>query len=591
MTVQPAKILIVDDDEEITETISDYFNNSDLGIIPIATSDSRQVLPLLEEHEDIRLILSDFRMPAINGLELLLMVKDRYPNVFFVIMTGYGTRELKKEWLKQGAVRYIEKPFDLPELAELIRGTLKGPELGFGGRLESIQLPDIIQLIGMSGRSMALGLTADQGKGSLYFQKGEIVHAVCGDLVGADAFYEIFNWSGGSFTLEPASTDRAQTIAEPWQALLLEAARRMDEAEAGVEVLRAEEEMPPSRKDVRGNRAELVVGADVIEGVKSTESALETVSPPKPARQKPDQIETIFAEPPPAEAPTAEAIVPEEKEPVTPPEPLPGLPVLDEELISRALDRVVEHYLAAWPEGQDRILYRDLPLKSLTSGIRRHIFHHIHQHLLQVIDTQDAMFDFSSQKIAGALQNLLQALFENYWITRDDYQRVLQDGVSFDLARSIDPAQALSLFVHANAGGKVDKVTLFLRSMIDCDLVGEHYRPLIEDIEKQGRQQIHPRKLEYLARAILYRQDEEDSCREVRGALERILDIAAVAQDPPPVHIHPDVVIKMLESHGLVQVADFIRAEGDAAPHAISVTELDQLMERYRSSTGQNDER
>ncbi len=101
---------------------------------------------------------------------------------------------------------------------------------GFEGAVFDLSLSDVIQLEGHNRFSGAISVLFEERRGQLYFQKGEIVHAEQGVLSGEDAAYEILQWPGGSFTLQPNVTTIGRTIRTPIGYLLLEAHRRMDEA-------------------------------------------------------------------------------------------------------------------------------------------------------------------------------------------------------------------------------------------------------------------------------------------------------------------------------------------------------------------------
>lgn len=237
-TVDPVKILIVDDDELTTVTICEYFNEYDDSIIPRVANDPLDVIDILRRDKEIKLLLCDYMMPKLNGLELLIRIKEEFPNMPFILMTGQGTRNLKREGLKRGAVRYLEKPLKLDELSTVIHEELNALDSGFRGMVESIQLADIIQLISISERSVTLNISRKKKDANVYFLNGEIVHAEYGELSGLDAINEILTWKRGNFTLDEAFTTPKRTITQSWQAILLDAARKMDETkakEAGVE--------------------------------------------------------------------------------------------------------------------------------------------------------------------------------------------------------------------------------------------------------------------------------------------------------------------------------------------------------------------
>jgi len=101
--------------------------------------------------------------------------------------------------------------------------------MSFQGSLKELPLPDIIQLVSVSGKTGKFSLTRDNERGSIFLKSGQMVHAVVGDLIGEEAIYALAIWNHGEFQFEPgAETDR-QTISKSNTNLLMEAARRLDE--------------------------------------------------------------------------------------------------------------------------------------------------------------------------------------------------------------------------------------------------------------------------------------------------------------------------------------------------------------------------
>lgn len=635
MADAPDKILIVDDEEEITMAIGDYFSRRDTGIKPIVTNDPRMVFPLLAEHEDIRLILSDFRMPAINGLDLLLRVKAQYPHVKFIIMTAFGTPELRKEGLKRGAVRYIEKPFDIGELGRIVQEALKDSPSGFGGMIEAVQLEDIIQLIGLGQRTVTLNVTANEGRGTCFFVDGEIVHALCDNQTGEEAFYEIFNWTGGQFSLGQLNDEPQRTINQSWQGLLLEAARRQDEAHARDDNLMEDDEgaAPAKEEEEDGGGFDFASFEPDAEGPEDQEvpdgqeeeevdeeqpvSALEDIlaepevpSPP-PEESEPQDSKAEKPEPIPEPEPVAESeadddtpdgyelfrIVAEDEaalsEPQKPsskkqtsPSTDSGTP-LNEKVVGETLENTVNHFLSFWPKGKEEVPFSSLPLTKLSVNVRRHLFYRFHQLSMLVIRTEGAPFDFSNEKVIDAVRNLLQALRENWMINESHFRRMIHDAIRFDLARSIDPARALSQFLHEGTGGDANQMKYLLRALIEHELIDSYFEELIGDIAKQTDTRIHPRKIENFARAVLERRSEDEGYQATRQSMQRIFEIAAIANEKPPTSLHPSVLVNMLESRGLAQVADFMKEEKKMARKAWTTEDLDTLMDSYRYFSGQ----
>lgn len=101
--------------------------------------------------------------------------------------------------------------------------------MSFQGSLKELPLPDIIQLVSVSGKTGRFNLTRDNERGAIFLKNGQMVHAIVGELVGEEAIYALAIWNHGEFQFEPgAETDR-QTISKSNTNLLMEAARRLDE--------------------------------------------------------------------------------------------------------------------------------------------------------------------------------------------------------------------------------------------------------------------------------------------------------------------------------------------------------------------------
>jgi len=99
----------------------------------------------------------------------------------------------------------------------------------FEGAVTGLSLPDIIQLNALNHFSGCITVHFGQHSGSIFFRDGEIIHAVQGDKVGESAFFEILQWPGGKFNLQPKVTTTSITIRESWKFLLMEACRLQDE--------------------------------------------------------------------------------------------------------------------------------------------------------------------------------------------------------------------------------------------------------------------------------------------------------------------------------------------------------------------------
>jgi hypothetical protein len=101
--------------------------------------------------------------------------------------------------------------------------------MAFQGSLAELHLPDIIQLISVSGKTGVFHLVDGALKGQIYLHEGKIVHAVLEDTHGEEAVYALAIWSQGDFKFEPGIATEQRTITKSNTNLLMEAARRLDE--------------------------------------------------------------------------------------------------------------------------------------------------------------------------------------------------------------------------------------------------------------------------------------------------------------------------------------------------------------------------
>ncbi|RLB04761.1 MAG: hypothetical protein DRG50_08345 [Deltaproteobacteria bacterium] len=224
------KVLVVDDEETLTWSMTKTLaKDKDKYELIIANTGKEALQAMQEDHIDV--VVTDVRMPDINGLELLTKIREKYPWTKVIIMTAYGSSEVQKEATKRGSYYYIEKPFEISDIRALILKALEEKKGGFVGQVLDLQLVDIIQM-GCLGRfTMSLAVSRGDEEGLIYFKNGEIVHAEIGDLEGEEALYTMLGWKEGRFTSQMGITAPKETITDRWEHLLLEGMRRRDEVD------------------------------------------------------------------------------------------------------------------------------------------------------------------------------------------------------------------------------------------------------------------------------------------------------------------------------------------------------------------------
>jgi hypothetical protein len=101
--------------------------------------------------------------------------------------------------------------------------------MSFQGSIQELPVPDIIQLVSVSGKTGMFMLVRGAERGFIYLKNGRIAHAELGGLDGEEAVYALAIWSTGDFQFTPGKETERVTIDKTNTSLLMEAARRLDE--------------------------------------------------------------------------------------------------------------------------------------------------------------------------------------------------------------------------------------------------------------------------------------------------------------------------------------------------------------------------
>jgi DNA-binding NtrC family response regulator len=119
-TAAPRTILIVDDDRDAADTIAVLLEESGMSVLPVYSA--REGLDRLDECPDIGLVLSDIRMPGVDGFDFLRVVKHRFPSLPTVLTTGLPVTD--DDIVPHGAL-ILQKPFAVEELKRVVAEQLK----------------------------------------------------------------------------------------------------------------------------------------------------------------------------------------------------------------------------------------------------------------------------------------------------------------------------------------------------------------------------------------------------------------------------------------------------------------------------------
>ncbi|MFO0756839.1 MAG: sigma-54 dependent transcriptional regulator, partial [Byssovorax sp.] len=235
---EPTKpvVLVVDDEIQMAEMLADGL--SDRGYMALAVASSEAAIARLDE-EPVDALVTDLRMPQVDGLELLAASRRRIPDLPVIVMTAYGAIDSAVESIHRGAFHYLTKPFKLDELvlflgralddrrvrreASALRSTLRDRFSTAGVIGESKALRDVLEIVERVARAdVPVLLTGETGTGksllarTLHAQSdrasGPFVTVNCASLPEPLLESELFGHVRGAFT--GAAQDRPGLLVE-----------------------------------------------------------------------------------------------------------------------------------------------------------------------------------------------------------------------------------------------------------------------------------------------------------------------------------------------------------------------------------------
>jgi two-component system response regulator HydG len=150
---EPRNILLVDDHKSFRDTLAKILSAEGFRVFP--ADDGEEALDILRQ-EFIHLVLTDLKMPKMDGVELLKVAKTIRPETEVIIITGYGTVDTAVTAMKDGAYDYIPKPFKPREVLKLVRKALEKQSLVLENRILQERIKDFQKVEKIVGRSPAM---------------------------------------------------------------------------------------------------------------------------------------------------------------------------------------------------------------------------------------------------------------------------------------------------------------------------------------------------------------------------------------------------------------------------------------------------
>jgi prepilin-type processing-associated H-X9-DG protein len=272
--VTAKRILLVDDEPNVVKSCARMLELEGFAVEGVTSG--AQAIDLYQQ-QGFDLVMTDLKMPDVDGLDVLTAIRELNSNAAVIIFTAYGTKESVVEALRLGAREFLEKPLDTKSLIATVRSILEqGNGTAVRGNLRTMSLASIFQINCNELNQARLRIRHDGEEGNIYFADGNVVHADLGSKIGEEAIYELLSWEDGEFELEMDIPASERTITTGWSGLLLEGMRRLDEQSAGLDMLDELEETGAAggtthEKGVTGNMIKELANAlkqiDSVTGV------------------------------------------------------------------------------------------------------------------------------------------------------------------------------------------------------------------------------------------------------------------------------------------------------------------------------------
>lgn len=219
------KVLIVDDEKSFLSSLKDGLSVHQTKFQVLTAENGQEAVSILQTLP-IDLLITDLKMPKMDGFELLAWVSREQCELPVIVMTAFGTAEIEDRLARMDTLQYLEKPLDFKMLQDSIFSGLKA---GTKSYIHGITLATFLQLTRVDQKNCTMKVTSGDKVGYLYIRQGELVDAEFSELSGDTAALEIVAWEDTEIEMNNICRRQKTVISLPMEHLLMEAFQRKDE--------------------------------------------------------------------------------------------------------------------------------------------------------------------------------------------------------------------------------------------------------------------------------------------------------------------------------------------------------------------------
>ena len=225
-------VLFVDDSMAFLELFSAVCTEYSRRAWQIYTATAADIALVILQDRPVDLVVLDIGMPLLDGLQLLTIIRRRYPGLKVAVMTGNASDARRTDALANGAELFLEKPVTadgMKSVFNMLHDLVSWDSEGFTGSVRKVGLQDVIQMECNGRHSSILEIRSPEMRGQIYIEAGVITHAAAGEAVGEKAFFKLLAMRSGDFQVKPFKAPAQRTIQQAWEFLVMESARLSDE--------------------------------------------------------------------------------------------------------------------------------------------------------------------------------------------------------------------------------------------------------------------------------------------------------------------------------------------------------------------------
>ena len=232
-------ILVIDDDKMILRLATEALRNYSGGFNVMTALNGKQALQILGASAKVDLVITDLKMPVMDGYELLSYMSKNHRNIPIIVMTGFGSPEIAKQLKQKGVLHYIEKPFEITVLREKISDVLAVDSKGY---IHGFTLANFLQAVEVEQKTITLRIISKRKVGYLHLEEGELIDAEADDLKGEEAVIEVLCWDDAEIEIQGIRR-RKRTIESSLMNILLEASKIKDERAEAEKTSRSDDDI------------------------------------------------------------------------------------------------------------------------------------------------------------------------------------------------------------------------------------------------------------------------------------------------------------------------------------------------------------